>query len=566
LTGGNEDTYSLGTAIGGPISDSINGRVSWHHYKNNGYRNNSFLGQDDTNERDETTVRGKLRWQIGDAWEVLASGLYADFDNGYDAWTVRNDDISWSNNPGKDRQETTAGSLKVTGPLGSLKFVSISSIASSDILFSYDGDWGNADFWQGYGNYEYDYFYRNPRDRDTLSQEFRIVSTPDSRLFNGTTDWVAGTSWQQLQEDNQIDSTGIYADVGEEDFCVPFCATDRSIDSNYKADNLAVFGSIDATLTERWGLSLGLRVEHWDARYSDVWNDINYSGPPDSRTCNVTGIDCTPDEDMWGGHVALSYAWSPDLRGYARIARGFKAGGFNPSLAALQGDGAALGEEFLSYEPEYLLNYELGLKGAWLDGALSGDLVGFYMDRDDAQLSQSSQQVPFDPNSFVFVSYNGQADVYGLEATGAWQIFDALQLHGSLGWLRSNINSTAKTEQVSPDAINRDLAHAPRYTVNFGASYRDSGGWFGRVDIDAVDDFYFDISHNQKSESYQTVSARVGKEWEHYSVSVWGKNIFDEDYATRGFYFGNEPGDFIPTLYTRFGDPRSYGITLKYSY
>ena len=44
------------------------------------------------------------------------------------------------------------------------------------------------------------------------------------------------------------------------------------------------------------------------------------------------------------------------------------------------------------------------------------------MDRDNAQLSQSSQQVPFDPNSFVFVTYNGDARAYGLEVSVEWQI------------------------------------------------------------------------------------------------------------------------------------------------
>ena len=49
---------------------------------------------------------------------------------------------------------------------------------------------------------------------------------------------------------------------------------------------------------------------------------------------------------------------------------GFKAGGFNPSLAALQGV-AVLGPEFIPYQPEYLWNYELGLKGLGLNSALS---------------------------------------------------------------------------------------------------------------------------------------------------------------------------------------------------
>ena len=34
----------------------------------------------------------------------------------------------------------------------------------------------------------------------------------------------------------------------------------------------------------------------------------------------------------------------------------------------------------------------------------------------------------------------------------------------------------------------------------------------------------------------------------------------------RGFYFGNEPPDFPPTLYTRLGDPRHYGITVSYGW
>jgi hypothetical protein len=49
-------------------------------------------------------------------------------------------------------------------------------------------------------------------------------------------------------------------------------------------------------------------------------------------------------------------------------------------------------------------------------------------------------------------------------------------------------------------------------------------------------------------------------------VKLWARNLFDEDYRVRGFYFGNEPPDFPPTLYTRLGDPRHYGITVSYGW
>jgi iron complex outermembrane recepter protein len=42
------------------------------------------------------------------------------------------------------------------------------------------------------------------------------------------------------------------------------------------------------------------------------------------------------------------------------------------------------------------------------------------------------------------------------------------------------------------------------------------------------------------------------------------RNALDERYAVRGFYFGDRPPDFPNELYTRLGDPRHYGVTVKY--
>ena len=552
LTGGNDDTFAVGGALGGPMGEALSGRVSVHYYESNGFRDNASLDRDDSNGREELTGRGKLRWMFAQDWELLLSGLYADFDNGYDAFVIDNGSTMYSDKPGRDSQETTAGSLKVTGPLNhAVDLVSITGYATSEILFSFDGDWGSDPFWNPR---IYDYSYLNPRERDSLSQEFRLISSPDGRLFNDSTDWVVGIFAQRLEEDNRIDSTGVYDDSAAEAFCPPgVCFTDRQISSSYTADSIAAFGSLDADLSDRLGLSFGLRYEYWDAEYSDQWQD-NGTFPP-----VMASNSFDPDEGMLGGHLALSYDWSDRVRGYARIARGFKAGGFNPSLAALSGQ---LGPGLISYEPEYLWNYELGLKGLWLDGSLSADLVVFYMDRDDAQLSQSVQQIPFDPNSFVFVTSNGKAQAYGLEAGAQWQLSDSWAVHGSLGLLHTDIDEYA----VRPAAQDRDLAHAPPYTLNVGAAWSSPGGWYARLDINAVGSYYFDVSHDQKSGSYELVNLKIGKQWDQWSVYLWGRNIFDENYAVRGFYFGNEPPLFADTLYTKFGDPRHYGITLGFRY
>jgi outer membrane receptor protein involved in Fe transport len=87
-----------------------------------------------------------------------------------------------------------------------------------------------------------------------------------------------------------------------------------------------------------------------------------------------------------------------------------------------------------------------------------------------------------------------------------------------------------------------------------------------RLDFNAVGGFYYDYSHDEKSEPYQVVNLKLGKQWTNWSVYAWVRNLFNEKYYTRGFSFGLEPPSFKRTLYTRLGDPRHYGVTVDYRF
>jgi outer membrane receptor protein involved in Fe transport len=590
VTGGNEDIFSAGVAAGGPLTDSLRGRASLYFYEDSGFRDNAFLGRDDTNGRQELTARGKLSWDIGSDWNALLSGLYTDFDNRYDAWSLDNSNMTQSDrrtpavnvgdpdlnspeftNLGQDNQQTTAASLRISGPLGaSTDLVSITAVANSDVVFSFDADWANPETFVAAApplagsDYQVYYGSLSLRERDVISQEFRFVSSPEGRLLGNSTDWVVGVFGQRLKETDFQRDPGTYIDFDPFSCPEPGCSGLRVVNSDYAADSLAIFGATETSFDERWQLSLGIRLERWDATYEDRWFDNNLFDI-DFEPIAVDGRNrFNPDENMVGGHIALSYAWNEELTAYGRIARGFKAGGFNPSLAAFTSAGVTgpYGSELIPYGPEYLWNYEAGLKGSWLDRSVRWDLSIFYMDRQDAQLSQSDQLD--NPASFVYVTSNGDAKSYGMEATLAWSLSAAWRLHGSLGLLESRIDEWV----VRPEVEGRNLAHAPPYTLNLGATWSSPSGWNVRTDINAIGAYYFDISHDQKSESYETVNLSIGKQWASWSVSFWGRNIFDENYATRGFYFVNEP-PYDPAdtkLYTRFGQPRVYGFTASYRY
>ena len=558
---GNDNTLSAGVAAGGGLTDALSGRFSIQQYRSNGFYDNVYLGRDDTNERDELTARGKLLWEFATDWEAKLSLLYADFDNGYDAWSPENGRTTFSNQPGRDEQETFGTSLRISGPAGRVaEFVSITGYADSDILFSYDGEWGNPDYWAPYG---YDYIYADERVRQSLTQELRLVSSPGGSLFDGNTDWVVGLYMQRLEETDDIVSSGRYDDSADApwSWCAP-CLDQTTLESDYEATNLAVFGRLDSALSRRLSLDLGLRLERWDANYTDAFTDWIY-GNPDQPLAN----DFEPAENLWGGDVSLDYAWRNGVSLYGTISRGYKAGGFNPSLARALGPDAALGVDAVAYDPETLLNYEAGLKGLWLDGTLNAEISLFYMDRGDMQL-RSSVQFTNNPNDFIFVTSNAEGHAYGLEASMDWQVADNWRLHGSLGLLESEIDTypLEREADIEGELEGRNFAHAPPYTLNIGASYANASGWFGRLDVNAVGSFYYDYSHDEKSGSYQLVNLRLGKEWGRWALSGWVRNLFDESYHVRGFSFGLEPPAFPRATFTRLGDPRHCGLTLRYQY
>ncbi|MGL5487631.1 MAG: TonB-dependent receptor, partial [Shewanella sp.] len=285
---GNDDLQTFSGFSSGPLSDSgkLLYRVALQQHQQNGYRDNLYLNKEDTNGRDEFTGRAKLRWYATDDLQLDLTLLHADFDNGYDVWSLTNDPTNTlSDQPGVDSQRTTGAGFKATySGAEQFELTSLTSFANTDHHYSYDGDWANSEYWASKqceegGNVspcQYDYFWDKTGQRKTLSQEFRLSSTDQGRIFADSTDWLLGVYAMNLKEDNQL-----YSEYNT--------WPDEVLDSEYEATNYAVFGQLDTDLGADYALSMGLRVERRNSHYSDTNND-NFD----------------PSETMWGGHIALS--------------------------------------------------------------------------------------------------------------------------------------------------------------------------------------------------------------------------------------------------------------------
>ncbi|HSC15598.1 MAG TPA: TonB-dependent receptor, partial [Gammaproteobacteria bacterium] len=380
-TAGSDGTDALGAAFGGPIGDALGFRTSLQTYENNGFRDNVFLGRDDTYGRDELTARGKLAWSPSDDVQVDFTGLYVDVDNGYDAWAVDNGFNTYSDDPGRDAQQSTAGSVRVQAELERVDIMSITGFADTDAVFSFDADWGNGPYW---APFVYDYATTNDRERRTLSQELRVLSKPGA-IADGRGDWLAGVYVLDLDEGNDQRSIGVY----EDPFCGAACslAVDTAARSDYEATNVAVFGQVALSATDRLGVTVGLRAEQRSAAYTDSFANT-----------------FSPSDDMLGGELAFDWRLGERRTAYLRLARGYKAGGFNVSLAGVDFDtvdNVPLSPEDIEYDAESLTSIEAGMRATSADGRLRTDVGVFVARRDDQQVKVPFQLRVGDPSSFL---------------------------------------------------------------------------------------------------------------------------------------------------------------------
>ncbi|MCL1039706.1 TonB-dependent receptor [Shewanella submarina] len=567
---GTDDLLTIGAYAGGSMNadDTLLGRISVQSHQQNGFMDNQYLGRDDTNARDEVSAKAKLRWYATDKLQADLTLIHGDFDNGYDAWSLdSNGENTYTDRPGKDTQTTNGAGLSLSWEAHkAFNVETITSFADTEQRHAYDGDWSNPEYWAGFecpiydDNWNhigdapcvYDYWWDKTAERQNFSQDVRLLSTEDGRLFNGTTDWLVGLYYNRLSEDNSRYIEDRYADE---------LPRKRKLYSDYSADKVSAFGQLD-TYIGNFHYSLGVRVESWSADYFSDGTDSEKLGEDFSESHSH-------DETLWGGHISVSYALDADQQIYAKISRGYKAGGFNTDV-----DTKTYPElsQYLAYDPETLYNYEIGHSASLLDGDLTTRVAAFFMDRDDQQVDASIQEGEGSesPGDFILYTANATSSTnYGLEASASYYLTQNLEFYGSVGLLKATYDSyiIEVKEDVFLDLSGRELAHAPSYNYQLGATWRGDTGFFANMNLSGMDSFYYSDSNDFVSDDYHLLNLRLGYEADNWSVYLWGRNLTDEEYGVRGFFFGNEPNkDWADQQYVRYGDPRQLGITFRYDY
>ncbi|MDJ0879275.1 MAG: TonB-dependent receptor [Halieaceae bacterium] len=534
-TAGDYDSFGVGLVSSGPLTDALRYRVAVEQFNSDGYTENDFLGDDDTQERDELTARGRLQWLLSEQHTIDLGVTYIDVDNGYDAFSLDNVRDTISDEPGRDTQESVALSLQTASSFSYFDLRTVFSYANSDSEYSYDEDWT----FEGFHPFGYSSTDTYLRERDSISAELRLLSNESSRLFGGRSEWVVGLYY--LGNDEDLDRRYTFAG--------PF-------DSEFDTETWAVFGQLDTALTERLTLVTGLRLENRDTDYSDSNN-----------------VDFNPDKDLWGGKLALEYDWFEGTLAYASVSRGYRANGVNGGILASinatdDPDIIAGLNTVRDFDEETLVNYEVGFKSSLLDNTLRARVALFYMDREDQQV-RGSFLIPQQGGATTFVDYTSNAaegENYGAEIELDWLASENLQLWANLGLLETEFENYVNV--FGEDLSGRDQAQAPNYQFSVGGRFDFGRGFFLRLEVEGRDDFFFSDRHDAQADSYELVHGRLGYARDNWSLALWGRNLTDEDYRVRGFgSFGNDPRkDYLVEDYFQLGEPRMVGVDVSLSF
>lgn len=518
-TAGNYGTTSLHGVVTGPVARSVDYRLAAQAYRSDGYTYNAYLDRHDVNKRAESTVRGKLKF-TGDGFISTLTASTIDVNDGYDAFSLDNSGVTLSDQPGHDSQKSTYLVDDSTWQFAPFDAQVIASAAHSNMEYGYDEDWTYVGFDpDGYSST--DYYYRT---RNTESLEARLISNDAGKVWNGTTTWVSGLYVLRSSEDLHRVYTYLSSDY--------FSGNDFI--------TTAAFVQLDSALSEATSVSGGLRVENRRTSFSDS-NAVSFS----------------PTETLWGGQLTLKHLLDNGAMTYVRLARGYKAGGFNT-------DGT-LPPDLRQFDSEYLWELETGAKATALEDRLQVRAALFYDLRRDQQVKSSLVRLRPDGSS-EFIEFFGNAAKgknVGVELESSLALVPGLTLFANIGLLHARFDEY--TNESGTDLSGRDQSQAPHYTYNVGFDYV-TGSWSGRISVDGKDRFYFSDSDSVKGNAYALVNAHVAYDIGNVTVSLWGRNLANKTYYTRAFGdFGNDPRNgYAVEPYYQFGEPRVFGASFDY--
>jgi len=439
-----------------------------------------------------------------------------------------------------NKQRAYGGTARVSYEGSAASITSITSFQHHRRDFDSDGQTATAPTLEAY--------YLN--EIDQYSQELRLTSV-DRGFWN----YVVGAYYQH----DKYDANDALA-IGGGDV-VLFTSVDQRLDT------YSIFAHNEFSVSDNLSLIAGIRYSHDDLEIDG--GTYAGTGLANERPAVILAPLALSSAIPDGGKrtdekvtYKVGIEWKPDVLPeamddfllYANHSTGYRAGAYNSVLVDTQ-------EAFTSLKPETLDAYELGFKMMLADGRVQFNAAVFRYELEDGfiNIDRSGTIVPQTVNA-------SKVDTTGAEIDLSWSPAVGLQLGANWGWLDSEIKSDI-TSNGQPLKGNRPV-NAPKSSGGGHVKYEIPLGSMWKLDMSVIGSYrserYMEAANRPVNlqDSYWLMNSQVAVQSsdDRWRISLWGKNILDEEYRT---YVNDVLGVGVLNLY---GEPRTYGLSVAFKY
>jgi iron complex outermembrane receptor protein len=224
--------------------------------------------------------------------------------------------------------------------------------------------------------------------------------------------------------------------------------------------------------------------------------------------------------------------------------------------------------------------YEIGTKNVFVDGALTLNAALFYIDWANRQVSISANGVVPPAIGPAIIGNAGASSVKGFEIDTSWVVAPGLNLRAAFSFndakYDEGVIDTRQRDFANCDnvvcAINGDvggneLERQSKVQATFGADYTvpitDALSVFGGFDSSYKSKQFSDSVNLAFLPDRFLTDARIGVRGDNWSLTLWGKNIFNKQYAASAFaIFVATDTVYVPIK----GPNRTGGITGRFNF
>ena len=352
--------------------------------------------------------------------------------------------------------------------------------------------------------------------------------------------------------------------------------------SRLKTLGAAIFGQIDWAISDKWHLLPGLRFNYdkKDVDYKrETYGGLQTTDPALLALKNglytnqafAFGVE----GNNFSGQLTLAYKASKQLNAYATYANSYKPVGVN--LGGLPTANGAVLIDLARVKPEYVTHYEVGVKTRPTPRSTFNVTV-YNTDIADYQTQVQTAEVGVNRG---YLANAEKVRVTGVEVDGNVRVGNNFALNGAVAYTDGNYvsfkNAPVPLEETGGESTFKDISggNLPGISKWAGSLGGEVSGAGKLLDLDgrfflAVDSYYRSSFSSSPSPSaylnidgYALLNARAGfRASNGISILVWSRNLTNKNYFEQLLPAAGNAGQYAAVL----GDPRTYGVTLRYTF